>query len=268
MKTNPLKKVSQKIKNFRLTRGVFAWPYVLFLTVFVVLPLVIILVNAFLADGKLSFANFIALAKDGASIKVLINSIFIGAVTTILCLAIGYPVAYTLANMKTGSIIVILFLLPMWVNFLVRTLAARAVFEALSIPLGEGTVLFGMVYNYIPFMILPLHTTLTNIDKSFGEAAADLGADRVTVFLKVTLPLSVPGIISGIIMVFIPTISTFAISQLLGGVHLFGDSIHEKFIHGLYGVGSVMSLIMLAFVLLSNMLLKKFNKGEAKASIW
>lgn len=263
-----IKNVAQKFRNFRITRGVFAWPYVIFLLLFVVVPLVIVLVNAFLVNGKLSFQNFVSIAKDGASLKVLFNSFFVGILTTLICLIIGYPIAYILSKMKTGSIIVVFFLIPMWVNFLIRTLATKAIFQALNIPLGEGTVLFGMIYNFLPFMILPLHTTITNIDKSYAEAAADLGADKITVFLKTTLPLSIPGIISGIIMVFIPTISSFAISQILGGVFLFGDSINEKFTYGLYGVGSVMSLIMLVFVLLSNVVLKKFNKGEAKASIW
>jgi spermidine/putrescine transport system permease protein len=268
MKQNIFDKLIYKVKHFHITRSVFAYPYVLFLLMFVVIPLVIVLVNAFMSNGKISLNNFLELAKDGASLKVLGHSFLVGIVTTVLCLLIGYPVAYILAKIPSGSIIVILFILPMWVNFLIRTLATRAIFQALGVTLGEGTVIFGMVYNYLPFMILPLHTTLSNIDKSYIEAAADLGADPVTVFLKTTLPLSVPGIISGIIMVFIPTISTFAISQLLGGVFLFGDSINEKFSYGLYGVGSVMSLIMLLFVLISNMLLKKFNKGEAKTSVW
>lgn len=153
-------------------------------------------------------------------------------------------------------------------NFLIRTLSTRAMFEALGIDLGMGTVIFGMVYNFIPFMILPLHTTLSNIDKSYIEAAQDLGASPSIVFLKATLPLSIPGIISGITMVFIPTISTFAISQLLGGIYLFGDSIYSKFNHGMYGVGSVMSLIMLVFVIISNVFISKVNKGGAARNLW
>lgn len=268
MKKNILERLKNKVKHFHITRSVFAYPYVLFLLTFVVIPLVIIFINAFMAEGRISLNNFVELAQDGASLKVLAHSFLVGIVTTVLCLLIGYPVAYILAKIPSGGVIVILFILPMWVNFLIRTLATRAIFQALGVTLGEGTVIFGMVYNYLPFMILPLHTTLSNIDKSYIEAASDLGADPITVFLRTTLPLSIPGIISGIIMVFIPTISTFAISQLLGGVFLFGDSINEKFSYGLYGVGSVMSLIMLVFVLLSNLLLKKFNKGEAKTSVW
>ena len=157
-----------------------------------------------------------------------------------------------------------LFVLPMWVNFLIRTLATKTIFESIGVSMGMGTVIFGMVYNYLPFMILPLHTTLSNIDKSYAEAAKDLGADEITCFLKTTLPLSLPGIISGITMVFIPTISTFAISELLSErtIKLFGDSIFLKFNNdGTWGIGSVMSLVMIILVLLSNFLINKFN-GE------
>ncbi|MEG1706065.1 MAG: ABC transporter permease subunit, partial [Clostridia bacterium] len=137
--------------------------------------------------------------------------------------------------------------------------------------LGMMTVLFGMVYNYLPFMILPLHTTITNIDKGYTEAAQDLGADGVNVFLRTVLPLSVPGILSGITMVFITTISTFAISELLSNrqIFLFGDSIQTKFSQNMYGVGSVMSLVMLVLVLISNFLLERFNKdSNAGRNIW
>lgn len=263
------KKLLGKIKNFRLTRSVFSYPYIIFMVIFVVVPLVLILVNAFIADGKISFANFVKLAQDGASMNTLGLSLMVGLVTTFLCILIGYPVAYILSKQSSGKLLVLLFILPMWVNFLIRTLATRAIFEAMGVKLGLGTVIFGMVYNYLPFMIMPLHTTLSNIDKSYGEAASDLGADGVTTFFKVTLPLSMPGIISGITMVFIPTITTFAISQLLGGTHLFGDSIYTKFNNdGMYGVGSVMSLIMLVFVLISNLLINKFNRGEVARNIW
>jgi spermidine/putrescine transport system permease protein len=266
------KKISQKIvaaiKGFRFTRSVFSYPYILFLLLFVVTPLVLVLVNAFVVDGKLSLGNFVALATDGASLPTLLTSLMVGIITTLICLIVGYPVAYILSKRQSGKTLVLLFILPMWVNFLIRTLATRAIFEALRVDLGMGTVIFGMVYNFLPFMILPLHTTLSNIDKSYSEAAKDLGADPPTVFLKTILPLSLPGIISGITMVFIPTISTFAISQLLGGTYLFGDSIYNKFNNGMYGVGSVMSMIMLVFVVVSNLLIGKVNKGEVARNIW
>ena len=149
----------------------------------------------------------------------------------------------------------------MWVNFLLRTLATKTIFEALGVQLGIGTVIAGMVYNYLPMMILPLHTTISGIDKSYIEAAGDLGASPLRVFTRVVVPMSMTGIISGITMVFIPTISTFAISQLLSNssIYLFGDSIQLKFDQGMYGVGSVMSIVMLVLVLLSNFIINKVS---------
>ena len=258
-------------KNFKLTRKVFSYPYILFLTVFVVVPLSLLLVNAFLVDGKLSFDNFKEFFSGKASLLVLANSIIVGLVTTGLCLLLGYPVAYLLVKFDAGKIFVLLFILPMWVNFLIRTLATKAIFVALGVKLGMFTVVFGMVYNYLPFMILPLYTTLSGMDKSYAEAAKDLGADPMNVLVKTILPMSLPGIISGITMVFIPTISTFAISQLLSDstIYLFGDSIQTKFDQGVYGVGSIMSLVMLVMVLVSNYFINKFNRsGDVRRSIW
>lgn len=266
-----MKKVARK--KFRLTKKVFSIPYILFLLLFVVIPLVLILVNAFLDNGNnLTLDNFKTFFTSKSSLVVLGNSLLVGVITTALCLIIGYPVAYFLSKMSSGRILVLLYIIPMGVNFLIRTLATKAIFIALGIELGMGTVLFGMVYNYLPFMILPLHTTLSSIDKSYIEAAQDLGADKATVFLKTTLPLSLSGIFSGITMVFIPTISTYAISQLLsnGKIFLFGDSIQLSFEQGMYGVGSIMSLVMLVFVLLSNFVMNKFNRNSnaVRRSLW
>ena len=258
-------------KNFKLTRKVFSYPYILFLTVFVVVPLSLLLVNSFLVDGKLSFDNFKEFFSGKASLLVLANSIIVGLVTTGLCLLLGYPVEYLLVKLDAGKMFVLLFILPMWVNFLIRTLATKAIFVALGVKLGMFTVVFGMVYNYLPFMILPLYTTLSGMDKSYAEAAKDLGADPMNVLVKTILPMSLPGIISGITMVFIPTISTFAISQLLSDstIYLFGDSIQTKFDQGVYGVGSIMSIVMLVMVLVSNYFINKFNRsGDVRRSIW
>ena len=253
-----------KRKPFKLSRKVFSYPYILFMLIFVVLPLIMILLNAFLVNGEFSLQNFEDFFTESSSMEILTNSLLVGFATTLLCLLIGYPVAYILSKMDSGKVLVMLFVLPMWVNFLIRTLATKTIFESIGVSMGMGTVIFGMVYNYLPFMILPLHTTLSNIDKSYAEAAKDLGADEITCFLKTTLPLSLPGIISGITMVFIPTISTFAISELLSErtIKLFGDSIFLKFNNdGTWGIGSVMSLVMIILVLLSNFLINKFN-GE------
>lgn len=262
----------KRYKNFRMTRKVFSYPYILFLLMFVVVPLVLVLVYAFLdSQNNLTLGNFTSLFTDGASIKVLLTSLLVGVVTTTICLILGYPVALILSKHRSGKVLVLLFVLPMWVNFLIRTLATKAIFVALDVKLGMGTVLFGMVYNFLPFMILPLHTAISGLDKSYVEAAKDLGADKIAVFVKTLLPLSVPGIISGMTMVFIPTISTFAISQFLSDytIFLFGDSIQTKFSNNMYGVGSVMSLIMIALVLVSNTIMSKVNKGEISGrNLW
>ena len=260
-----------KIKNFRLTRKVFAYPYVLFMLAFIVAPLVVLFVNAFLAaDGSFTFDNFGDFFSDSVNLSVLGMSVAVGAITTAICLLIGYPLAYIVSKWSSGSVIVLLTILPMWVNFLIRTYALKAIFNAVNVPLGVGTVIIGLVYNFIPYMIMPLHTTLSNIDPSYAEAAKDLGATPVETFFKTTLPLSLPGIVSGITMVFIPTISAFAISGMLSNntVLMFGDSINIKFMNQLYGTGSVMSIVMLILVLVLNFFMNRANKGEAPKGIW
>jgi spermidine/putrescine transport system permease protein len=249
------------MKKLTLSRKVFSYPYILFMLLFVVTPLVLILVNAFIVDGKIDFSNFVDYFGNPANMNVLTLSIEVGVITTLLCLLIGYPTAYLLSKMNAGKLLVLIFIMPMWVNFLLRTLATKTIFEALGVQLGIGTVITGMVYNYLPMMILPLHTTISGIDKSYIEAAGDLGASPLRVFTRVVVPMSMTGIISGITMVFIPTISTFAISQLLSNssIYLFGDSIQLKFDQGMYGVGSVMSIVMLVLVLLSNFIINKVS---------
>ena len=261
--------------KFRFHRRAFAYPYMIFLLLFVVVPLVIILVNAFLADDGqgLTFQHFKEFFSDaGGGLTVLGNSLIIGAVTTLICLVIGYPCAYLLAKYHAKSrVLVLLFILPMWVNFLIRTLSTKAIFMAIDVKLGMGTVLFGMVYNYLPYMILPLHTTLVSIDHSYIEAAEDLGADKLTVFLKTVLPLSLSGIISGITMTFIPAISTFAISEILSSskIFLFGDAINMHFSKttNSFGVGSVMSLVMLVLVVVANVIVNLTSKDEEVSSV-
>ncbi len=262
-------KINKKRKPL-FTRKSMAYPYMALLLLFVVVPLVLILINAFWADGAITLDNFIEFFAGSSGLTVLGNSLIIGFVTTLLCLVLGYPVAYILAKYHADSkVLVLLFILPMWVNFLIRTLSTRAIFLALDIELGMGTVVFGMVYNYLPFMILPLHTALVSIDHSLIEAAQDLGADSTNMMLKTVVPLSMPGIVSGITMVFVPAISTFAISELLSNrqIYLFGDSINTQFtVAQNFGVGSVMSLVMLVIVLLSNVVLSKFSREDVVRS--
>lgn len=272
MTNNPQAKPLKKRKfKFRLTRRAFSYPYILFLMLFVVVPLVLILINAFIYDGGFSFKNFADFfnVSTSSGLDVLWKSIVIGFITTAICLILGYPIALILSKMKAGKLLVLFFVLPMWINFLIRTLATKAIFESLNIQLGMGTVIFGMVYNYLPFMIMPLYNAISNIDKSYEEAALDLGADKFTMLVKTTLPLSFPGILSGVTMVFIPAISTFAITEILSDrqIYLFGDSIQNMFSQNMYGVGSVMSLVMLVLVLVSNLVMSRFGASEDNGGV-
>lgn len=166
---------------------------------------------------------------------------------------------------------VVLFILPMWINILVRTLATVALFDFLNVPLGEGALLFGMVYNFLPFMIYPIYNTLQKMDNSYIEAAQDLGANPTRVFFKVVLPLSLPGITSGVMMVFMPTISTFAIAELLtmNNIKLFGTTIQENINNSLWNYGAALSLIMLLLIGLTSMIASdgKENDNEG-GGLW
>ena len=244
-------------------RANWAIPYAIFLALFVALPLVLIVVYAFQdAEGGVSFENFVKFATQPEAINTFIYSIGIALVTTILCILIGYPAAWILSNKKLNrsEILVVLFILPMWINILVRTLATVALFDFLKFPLGEGALIFGMVYNFLPFMIYPIYNTLQKMDHSLIEAAEDLGATTAEVFRKVTVPLSMPGVMSGIMMVFMPTISTFAIAELLtmNNVKLFGTTIQENINNGMWNYGAALSLIMLVIIGITSL----FSDGE------
>jgi spermidine/putrescine transport system permease protein len=166
---------------------------------------------------------------------------------------------------RRSRMLVILFILPMWINFLIRTLATVALFDFLRFPLGEGALIFGMVYNFLPFMIYPIYNILQKTDKSLIEAAQDLGANPRQVFLKTVLPLSVPGITSGILMVFMPVISTFAIAELLtlNNIKLFGTTLQENIYYGMWNYGAALSLIMLLLVGVTSLLQ---TNGSSKAA--
>jgi spermidine/putrescine transport system permease protein len=155
-----------------------------------------------------------------------------------------------MADFKTPHVIAMLFILPMWINFLLRTIATVELFHMFGLPLGEGALIFGMVYDFLPFMIYPIYNTLQKMDKSLIEAAQDLGANPLKVFNKVILPLSAPGIVSGIVMVFMPTVSTFAIAELLtmNNIKLFGTTVQENIYNGMWNYGAALSLIMLLLI--------------------
>ena len=244
-------------------RSSWATPYVLFLAMFVALPLVLIAVYAFTNnDGAFTLQNFAKLLTQPEAVNTFVYSIGIALVTTFLCILLGYPAAYILSNknLNRSQTTVMLFILPMWINILVRTLATVALFDFVHIPLGEGALIFGMVYNFLPFMIYPIYNTLQKMDHSLIEAAEDLGAKPSTVFWKVVFPLSMPGVTSGIMMVFMPTISTFAIAELLtmNNIKLFGTTIQENINNGMWNYGAALSLIMLVIIGITSL----FSDGD------
>lgn len=235
-------------------RSSWSIPYFIFMLFFVVLPLVLICIYAFQNnEGEFSLTNFVKFFSSPEDANTFVYSMGIAIITTLLCLLLGYPAAYILSNKSLcrSHVMVLLFILPMWINILVRTLATVALFDFIRIPLGQGALIFGMVYNFLPFMIYPIYNTMMKMDHSYIEAAQDLGASPATVFGKVIIPLSMPGIMSGIMMVFMPTISTFAIAELLtmNTIKLFGTTIQENINNGMWNYGAVLSLIMLAFIL-------------------
>ena len=224
-----------------------------FLTIFVVLPLVLVLVYAFQdGDGHFTFANITKFFSDSDALSTFAVSIEVAIENTLICILLGYPAAWILANkdLNRSAVTIILFIMPMWINALMRTLATAELFNMLGITLGKGTLLFGMVYDYLPFMIYPIYNVLNKMDKSYAEAAQDLGATPWEVFWKVTVPLSMPGVSSGILMVFMPTVSTFAISEFLTNnkIKLFGTIIQENINSSMWNYGAALALIMLVII--------------------
>ncbi len=245
-----------KLSSIFASRRTWAWPYVLFMVLFVVLPLLLILFYAFTdAAGNFTIQNFIQFFTTSEALNTFIYSLAIALITTIICLLIGYPAAYIMASSEfsTPKVMAMLFILPMWINFLLRTVATVELFHFVGLPLGEGALLFGMVYDFLPFMIYPIYNTIQKMDRSYIEAAEDLGANKLHVFGKVILPLSLPGIYSGIVMVFMPTVSTFAIAELLthNKITLFGSLIQRSFGEGgiaMWNYGAALSIIMLIII--------------------
>ena len=260
--------MKKTLLTFAGRRRNWSIPYILFLAFFVLMPLILIVYYAFTsASGKFTLEHFRHFWMQPEAMHTFIFSIGVALITTVLCLLIGYPAAYILSRMekKTAKIMVLLFILPMWINFLIRTLATVALFDFLKIPLGQGSLYFGMVYNFLPFMIYPIYNTLQKTDQSLIEAAQDLGANPRQVFFRTILPLSVPGITSGIMMVFMPVISTFAIAELLtiNNIKLFGTTLQENIYNGLWNYGAALSLIMLLLIGITALL---NGEGNAKAA--
>lgn len=234
-------------------RSSWSIPYFIFLVLFVVLPLLLVFIYAVQdGSGRFTLSNVTRFFSDKDALSTFALSIEIAIENTAICILLGYPAAWILANRKLNrsAVTIVLFILPMWINALMRTLATAELFNVFGIALGKGTLLFGMVYDYLPFMIYPIYNTLLKMDPSYAEAAEDLGAKPASVFWKVTVPLSMPGVMSGILMVFMPTVSTFAISEFLTNnkIKLFGTIIQENINSSMWNYGAALSLIMLIII--------------------
>ena len=271
-------------------------PYVVWMALFVVAPIIMVVIYAFSsAAGGFTLANF---ARMGTYTVVFTRSFKLALIATAICLAVGYPVSYMMSKEgpRFQRIAMVLIMLPMWMNFLLRTYSWMAILEnngllnQLFQKIGlitlynnifgtdltffrmintQGAVVLGMVYNYLPFMILPIYSVIVKLDNSLIEAARDLGASNFEVFRRVILPLSLPGVLSGITMVFVPSVSTFAISKMLGGgtEMMLGDLIEQQFLGGAYNpqLGAAISLVMMVIVVVCMWVMNRFGEGEEQA---
>lgn len=272
-----------KLKTIVSGQRFMAFPMLIWGIFFIVLPLFLVLYNAFLdSSGNLSLEAFQRIfSSNGVYLRVLWNSIVLALESTALCLLIGYPLAMILAKRASAGFMIMLFILPMWMNFLLRTyswmsiLGKNGVLNQLLTWLGlpavnilntRLAVVIGMVYNFLPFMVLPLYNTLKKLDPSLIEASADLGASGFQTFRKVIFPLSIPGIYSGISMVFMPAVTTFVIPNLLGGgkVDMIGNIIESQFLKtNNWAFGSALSLILMVIILLFMKFSAKYGSEDA-----
>lgn len=275
-----------KINKFRL----MTYPYIGWISAMIVIPMLLILLYAFTVQGndvasvKFSFDNFIRFVDDMTFLRVVGKSMWIAVLTTCVCILLGYPVAYIISKMRgrKGIILILLLTLPTWINMLVRTYAWMGMlqeggifsrilaffgFNDVSLLYTDFAVTLGMVYNFLPFMILQIHTSLAKMDNSLLEAASDLGANRFQSFWRVTFPLSLPGVVSGITLVFLPAVSSFFIPKLLGGGQyvLVGNVIESQFLTaGDWHFGSAISMIMAIIIIISMWLTRKLDVQPEK----
>lgn len=268
-------------------RNLLATPYLVWILIFILVPLAMIFWYGFTGeDGRFTLDNILAMAKPEHA-RSLWRALYLSVISTGLCLLLAYPLCLILAEKKTGKsgIIVMLFVLPMWMNFLLRTMAWQTILEktgilntiltALHLPTlniinTQSAILFGMIYNFLPFMVLPLYNTLAKIDPNVISAARDLGADSLQTFRRIILPLSVPGILSGIAMVFIPSLTTFVISNLLGGskILLIGNVIEQEFTLAYdWHLGSGLSIILMLFIIVNMVLSAVTDKNGEDLSL-
>ena len=244
-------------------------PYVLFLVVFVVLPLLVILYYALTnGEGQFTLENFQAFFTNGKTMGTLLYSVLIALVTTVFCLLIAYPTAYVLArgSFKRGSVMMILLVLPMWINFTLRITALKEILNVLEGNLAMYPFLntiICMVYDFLPFMILPLYTTISKLDESFPEAAADLGASRWHIFWKVMIPLTMPGIISGVTMVFLPAMTNYVVLDMIyNSTYIMGSLIGSYFNAYDWHNGSMISILLLILMFFVTWITDRFAKKQ------
>ena len=262
-------------KKKSLMRSIAAAPHVFWAVLFIVFPLLIVAYYAFSdGEGGFSIANLASLTEYT---DIFLISIELSVIATFICFVVGYPLAYIIARAKPSSqkFFIMLIMLPMWTNLLIRTYSIMAILDDggfLNQLLGtdlhiigtKGAVIFGMVYDFLPYMVRPIYTCISKIDKHMWEAASDLGCTPARVITKVIFPLSLSGVISGITMVFVPSISTFYISQKLGGgtFELIGDTIERQFVTGALNVGAAISMVMMILILISLTVMNRFSDSE------
>jgi len=279
-------------RGYALKKRDFALPYIVWMVLFTVLPLLLILFYAVVdtSGSSLRFTwEYLAKAFSPGNTIVLLRSLLYAFITTIICLILAYPAAMILAKLpkRASGIVTMLFVLPMWINFLMRTYAWQALLEVngpinqflgwFGIPpqymIGtQGAVLFGLVYNYLPFMLLPIQSAFARMDPCYVQAAEDLGANKWQVLYKVTLPLTRPGVITGITMVFMPTVTTFIISRLLGkGMYpMYGEAIEQQFMVAKdWNTGSALAVVMMVLLVISMAIMRKYDKEDGGSTkLW
>ncbi len=267
-----------------------ALPYSVYALIFIVSPIILVLFYSLTSSGgEFTLDNFIKFFNFSNPVYLLVlwRSVKLAVISTVICFILGYPMAYILSRIRPPlrDMLAFLFVLPMWMNFLLRTYAWMTLLEKtglintllshlglpqLGIMYTENAVILGNVYNFLPFMILPIYTVLIKIDKSVIEAAEDLGANSREVFMRVTLPLSLPGVLSGVTMTFLPAVTTFIISRLLGGGQnaLIGDLIENQFkLTGDWNFGSAMSVVILVLILVAMNIMTKFEREHSEGGL-
>lgn len=260
---------SKQMNKLRFSRNQLCIPYGLFLVCFVAAPLVVIIYYAFTnAEGYFSTENLIDFFSSPNTIGTLVYSFAIAVVTTCVCLILAYPIAYILARskMKNKSVVLLVFIMPMWINFTLRITALKEILTIVEGNLAYHPFLntiIGMTYDFLPFMILPIYTTLLKLDNSLLEAAGDLGADTIQTFMKVTLPLSIPGIISGIVMVFLPSMTNYVVLDMLyNSTYIMGSLIGAYFSAYDWHNGSMIALILLFIILIFTLFTNRYSDEE------